>query len=148
MKKIKIIAGITWAFACLIVIIILFPALNPLANSVSKLPFMKINPNYTGGEVVREISKENYTINIRKPVFDGLIGERKNGFVQVDWRGKLPRTITDTIDFDNDNNKDFAVQIDTLNNQSTLTPINPKVKEIRISTKTSYGWAIRVELVK
>lgn len=148
MKKIKIIAGITWAFLCLIIIIILFPALNPLANSTSKLSFMKINPNYAGGEVVREIKKENYSINIRRPVFDGLIGERKKGFVQVDWKGKLPNTLTDTIDFNNDRQNDFAVQIDTITSKSTIIPMNPKVKGINISTKTSYGWAIRVGLIK
>jgi len=148
MKTIKIIAGITWAFICLIIIVVLFPALNPLASTVSSFSFMKINPNYTGGEVVKEIKKENYTINIHRPVFDGLIGERKNGFVQVDWRGKLPSTLNDTIDFDNDSKNDFIVKIDTLNAQSKIIPLNPKVGEIRVSTHTSYGWAVRVELVK
>lgn len=148
MKTIKIIAGITWAFLCLILIIILFPALNPLASATSKLPFMKINPNYTGSYVVKEIMKENYSINIRKPVFSGLIGEKKNGFVQIDWRGKLSSIIIDTIDYNDDSKKDFIVQIDTLNAQCKIVPLNPKVGEIAISTKTSYGWAIRVNVIK
>jgi hypothetical protein len=148
MKTFKIIAGITWAFLCLLIVIVMFPALNPLASTTSKLPFMKINPNYSGGEIVKEIINENYAINIHRPVFDGLIGERKKGFVQVDWRGKLPKTIIDTIDFDNDSKKDFVIQIDTLNAQSMITSMNPKVVKIEISTKTSYGWAVRVGLVK
>jgi len=148
MKTIKIIAGITWAFLCLIIIIVLFPALNPLANVTSKFPFMKINPNYSGGEVVREIKKENYTINIHRPVFDGLIGDRKKGFVQIDWRGNLPKTLNDTIDFDGNCKNDFIIQIDTLNAQSSIIPLNPKVGELNTSTHTSYGWAIRVGLKK
>jgi len=148
MKTIKIIAGITWAFICLIIIIVLFPALNPLAIATSKLPFMKINPNYSGSYVIKEITKENYSINIRKPVFSGLIGERINGFVQIDWRGELPRTIIDTIDYDDDSKNDFIVQIDTLNAQSNINSLNPKVGEINVSTSTSYGWAVRVNLIR
>jgi hypothetical protein len=148
MKTVKIIGGLTWAFLCLLIIIGLFPALNPLATATSKLPFMKINPNYSGSYVVKEIAKANYTINIRKPVFSGLIGERKNGFVQIDWRGKLPKSIIDTIDYDDDSKKDFIVQIDTLNAQSNIISLNPKVGEINVSTRTSYGWAVRVGLVK
>ncbi len=55
MKNVKIIAGITWAFLGLILIIILFPGLNSYSVSVSKLPFMKINPRYTGGEIAKQI---------------------------------------------------------------------------------------------
>ena len=109
---------------------------------------MKINPNYSGGEIAQEIVKKDYSINIRKPVFEGLIGEKKSGFVQVDWRGKLPKTITDTIDFNDDKTNDFIVQIDTSNAQCEITKLNPKVQGINISTKTSYGWAIRVNLIK
>ena len=68
MKKIKIIAGITWAFAGLILIIILFPGLTSFSVSASKLPFMRLNPRYTGGEIAHQIIAENCTLNIRKPV--------------------------------------------------------------------------------
>jgi hypothetical protein len=148
MKTVKIIGGLTWAFLCLIIIIGLFPALNPLATATSKLPFMKINPNYSGSYVVKEIAKTGYTIDIRKPVFNGLIGERKNGFVQIDWRGNLSGMILDTIDYDDDSVKDFIIQIDTLNAQSKIISLNPKVGKINISTRTSYGWAVRVGLMK
>lgn len=148
MKTIKIVAGITWAIVCLIIIMVLFPALNPLAHSLSKLPFMKINPRYSGGEIVREYNKGSYAISIHRQVFDGLIGERKNGYVQVDWRGKIPAQINDSIDYNNDKAIDFIVKIDSTTAQTTLAPLNPKVKDIEASTKTSYGWAVRVGLKK
>ena len=50
---------------------------------------MKINPNYTGGEVAKQLISEDCTLDIRKPVFDGLFKESKNGFVQIDWRGNI-----------------------------------------------------------
>ena len=148
MKKVKIIAGITWAFVCLILILVLFPGLNSFSESASKLSFMKINPNYNGGELARQIVSEGCTLNIRKPVFDGLIGERKNGFVQLDWRGSLPDEFSDTIDYNFDNNPDFRISVDKLNSRTSLDAFDIKVKNVTISTPTSYGWAVRVELIK
>lgn len=148
MKKIKIIAGITWAFAGLIMIIILFPGLNSFSSAAARLPFMKINSNYTGGEVAKQLISEDCTLDIRKPVFDGLFKERKNGFVQIDWRGNLPDKLIDTIDYDLDRIPDFGIVIDRINSKTSLDPMSRKVKEIGISTPTSYGWAVRVELKK
>jgi hypothetical protein len=148
MKKIKIIAGITWAFVGLILIIILFPGLNSFSVSVSKLPFMKLNPRYTGGEIANQIIAENCTLNIRKPVFNGFLGERNSGFVQLDWHGTIPEMINDSIDFDYDGKKDFCIFIDRKKSKTVLNPLNAKVKGVAISTTTSYGWAVRVGLVK
>jgi hypothetical protein len=148
MKKVKIIAGICWAFLCLILIIILFPGLNSFSVSVSKLPFMKLNPRYTGGEVANQMITESCTLDIRKPVFNGFLRERNSGFVQMDWRGTLPEMIKDSIDYDHDGNKDFCVLIDRKDSKTVLNPFNRKVKGVLISTPTSYGWAVRVELIK
>ena len=148
MKKIKTIAGITWAILCLIVIIILFPGLNSFSSSAARLPFMKINPNYSGGEVAKHLISAGCTLDIRKPVFDGLFKERKSGFVQIDWHGNIPQKIKDTIDYDLDGIPDFCIMVDRLAAQAELDPFNTKVKGVSISTPTSYGWAVRVGLKK
>ena len=148
MKKIKIIAGITWAFICLILMLILFPGLNSFSASLAKLPFMKINPNYSGGEVARQMISAGCTLDIRKPVFDGLLGERKNGFVQIDWRGNVPDKISDTVDYNLDGITDFCIIIDRLKSKTDLTAISDKVGDISVSTPTSYGWAARIEVKK
>jgi hypothetical protein len=148
MKRIKIIAGVTWAFLCLVLIIVLFPGLNSFSASASKLPFMRINPNYTGGEVAKQIISESCTLDIRRPVFDGLFKERKSGFVQMDWRGDIPEIINDTIDYNHDGIKDFCIMIDRKDSKSELTARNSKVKKIGISTQTSFGWSVRVDLEK
>jgi hypothetical protein len=148
MKKIKTITGIIWAFACLILIIVLFPGLNSFSSSAAKLSFMKINPHYTGGDVATRLISAGCTLVVRKPVFDGLTGERKNGFVQVDWRGNLPLIINDTIDYDNDKVADFCIRIDKSNSKTILEPLNSRVKKIDVSTPVSYGWAVRVNLSK
>ena len=136
MKKVKIIAGISWAFICLIVIIVLFPGLNSFSVSVSKLPFMKLNPRYTGGEIASQVVVELCTLDIRKPVFNGFLKEKNSGFVQLDWHGTIPETIKDSIDYDHENSR------------TVMNPINSKVKNVVISTPTSYGWAVRVGLIK
>jgi hypothetical protein len=148
MKKIKIAAGIFWAILCLILILILFPQLNTFSSGVSKLPFMKINPNFTGGEVAERIVMESCTLVVRKPVFDGLIGERRHGFVQVDWRGKIPDIINDTIDYNMDKIPDFAIRINQSEHLTLLNPLNPKVREVGVSTPVSYGWSVRIKIVK
>ena len=148
MKRIKIIVGISWAFLGLILIIILFPGLNSYSVSVSKLPFMKLNPRYSGGEVAKRIVTDRCTLDIRRPVFNGFIKERKNGFVQMDWRGNIPELINDSIDYDQDGIKDFKISVDRKNSKTVLNPFNSKVKNVVISTRTSYGWAVRVGIKK
>jgi len=148
MKKIKITAGIIWAFAGLILILILFPGLTGFSKSLSLLPFMKINPNYSGGEVAFSEIQPACTLVVRKPVFDGLLKERKHGFVQVDWRGKIPEKINDTIDYDMDNIPDFIININSASSNTKLESFNKQVKDINVSTPTSYGWAVRVNIEK
>jgi hypothetical protein len=148
MKKVKIIAGISWAIFCLILILILFPGLNSFSGSVSKLPFMKLNPRYTGGEIANQVIQERCTLDIRKPVFNGFLKERTSGFVQLDWHGTIPEMIKDSIDYDHDGNMDFCILVDRKNSKTVWDPISKKVKGVVISTPTSYGWAVRIGLLK
>ena len=148
MKKIKVIAGITWAFIGLILILILFPGLNNFSSLTARLPFMKINPNYTGGELAQRMITGSCTIDVRRPVFDGLFRERNLGFVQIDWRGRIPDKIMDTIDYNSDKIPDFRIMIDRTGNTTSIDPLNDKVKDVSLSTPTSYGWAARVRLSK
>jgi hypothetical protein len=148
MKKVKITAGIIWAILCLFLIIILFPGLNSFSTAASKLPFMKINPRYTGGEAASQIITAGCTLVIRKPVFNGLFKERKNGFVQLDWHGKIPDEINDTIDYNLDKVLDFGIRIDKVNKKTFLYPMTKNVKDVSISSPTSYGWCVRIRLSK
>jgi hypothetical protein len=148
MKKLKIMAGIIWAFAGLILILILFPGLTGFSESLAQMSFMKINPNYSGGEVSFSEIQPACTLVVRKPVFDGLLKERKHGFVQVDWRGQIPENINDTIDYDKDNNPDFIITVTSLSSDTKIQSLSKQVKDINVSTPTSYGWAVRVNIEK
>lgn len=148
MKKIKMIAGIAWAFAGLLIIIILFPGLTGFSKSLGHLSFMKINPNYSGGDVAFSDTLPGYRLDIRRPVFDGLIGERKKGFVQLDWRGRIPEIISDNIDFDKDGKPDFVIAINTRESKTGIEPLDRRVESVNVSTATSYGWSARINLIK
>jgi len=150
MKKIKIISGYLWAILCLIIVLIMFPGLNYFSEQFARLPFMKINPVYSGGEVVQQIDKENYTLQIHKPVFDALIGESSKGFVQITWKlkYKLPELLNDTIDYDADGNIDLIIVINTDDGKTQITALNKNVKTLHASAQTESGWIVRVKLVK
>ncbi len=148
MKKLKIIGGIAWALLCLLLIIVLFPGLTGLSASLSKAPFMKIHPRYSGGEVENRIIQQSCTLDIRKPVFKGLIGDRKNGFVQLDWRGNIPAMLGDTIDYDLDGAPDFYILVDTRAPKTEISSFNNKVSDVTISIPTSYGWAARIKVTR
>jgi len=148
MKKLKMVAGIIWAFAGLILILILFPGLTGFSESLAQMSFMRINPNYSGGEVAFSEIEPACTLVVRKPVFDGLIKERKHGFVQVDWRGQIPGKINDTVDYDRDSNPDFIITVNSASNKTEIQSLSRQVKDIKVSTPTSYGWAVRVNIEK
>jgi len=141
-------AGVIWALLGLVLMIILFPGLNGFSRSFSTLPFMKINPRYSGGEESFRKSEGAFTLVVHKPVFNGLIRDRKDGFVQIDWRGAVPDKIFDTIDYNRDDIPDFIMKIDTKKQVSDCLPMEGSVIGLRISTPTSFGWAVRVNLRK
>lgn len=148
MMKVKIFAGIVWAIACLILLLLLFPGVNSLSGTLAKRKFMKINPNYTGGEIAWHYDRKDYSVDVRHPVFDGLIKEKKKGFVQVDWRGNIPDIINDTIDYDLDGKADVCIMIERNKSKTEITPLNSRTGKLLMSTPTSYGWAVRIALSK
>ena len=56
--------------------------------------------------------------------------------------------LSDSIDYNDDGNKDFSISVDRKNSKTLLDPFNDKVKSVIISTPTSYGWSARVVLLK
>jgi hypothetical protein len=85
---------------------------------------------------------------VRRPVFNGFLKESNSGFIQLDWHGTLPEMIKDSIDYDHDGNMDFCIFINRKDSKTELSPMNGKVKGVVISTPTSYGWAVRIGLIK
>jgi hypothetical protein len=109
---------------------------------------LETSANWTGGEVVEAIDHGTYQTQVHRMVFDALIGERKEGFVQVGWvpPDSLPPRIDEEIDADLDGEADFRIEVDTANKQSTLTPYAPWVLELEGTYRLEKELVVRVLL--
>lgn len=150
MPKIRSILGYMWAGAAIIVIFATFLGSGFFSRALVAASGVKISPWYSGGEVVWSVNYGSYRALIHRPVFDALIGERKEGFIQVNWEplAGLPGVIEESVDYNGDGKEDFSIRIDTKTGKTTLTRINPQVTSIEESVKLDNGWVVRVQLKK
>ncbi len=105
-------------------------------------------PNYSGGEIARTVDHGTYQTEIHRPVFDALIGERAEGFIQVAWRKAeaLPARIDETIDAVGDDQPDFSISLDTTSRQAALTPLSPNVLGLEGVYQIGETLAVRIKL--
>ena len=110
---------------------------------------MKINPIYAGGDSIRSYVQDSLNVTINKPVFEALIGFSTKGFVQVRFTGvkQLPETINSTIDYDNDNNPDFRLNINTMTGATKLDVLTSQVLALDVSAKVKDYWIVRVKVL-
>jgi hypothetical protein len=150
MSKIKGILGYIWAFPALFIVIAAFVGNNYLSEKLAAATGITVSPWFTGGEIVSTIDHGTYKTYIHRPVFDALIGERKEGFIQLNWEplAGLPPVIRETIDYNDDNREDFLVTLDTITGDTTLAACNTTVLSIAKSYRLKKGWAVRVLLQK
>jgi hypothetical protein len=149
MKKLLTILGFTWAAICLLIVLVMFPGLDSFSRQLAKLSFMKVNPTLSGGDTARSVVYENYTLYIHQPVFEALIGESSTGFIQLDWvwNDSIPVSVSDSVDFNNDNHIDFVISIDPQSDSVLLDPLQPFVEEITNEARVENGWIVRVGLI-
>jgi hypothetical protein len=150
MSKIKGILGYIWAFSALFLVLATFVGYNYFSKKLASATGITVSPWYTGGEIVRTIDHGTYKTYIHRPVFDALIGERKEGFIQLNWEpfAGLPPVIRETIDYNGDNREDFLVTLDTKTGDTALADCNTTVVSIAKSYRLKKGWAVRVLLQK
>jgi hypothetical protein len=150
MKKLKSILGYIIAAFMLPVVIVTFMSLGPLSELLVKSTGIQVSPWFTGGEVVQTIEHEKYNTQIHRPVFDALIGERKEGFVQVVWRPKLilPDTIEETIDYNSDGQPDFQVTLHTDTKTAEWQPLTDQALGLDGPYRIGEGMGVRIRLKK
>jgi len=140
--------GYCWGIAIPVLMVALFFGLNEWSFRFSQLPFMRIHPRYSGGEVIRRIETDGARYSLHRVVTDGLIGNRKEGFVQVDV------TVSETtiypletsFDFDSDGIADFRLRFVNADAASpTLETYTRKITGLGQHARTADGWVIRLE---
>jgi len=149
MAKIKSILGYMVAVSSTLIMLATIPGLMFLAEPLISVTGLTISPKYSGGEVVRTIDHDAYQTQVHRMVFDDvLIGERKEGFIQVNWTplDRLPARIDEEIDADGDGQADFRVEVDTANKETTLTPYASWVLGLEGTYEPEGSLMIRVRL--
>ena len=142
--------GYIWAIICLLLIPASFMGNMYFSKQLAKLPFMKVNPVFTGGVISKTIEDNSLTVSVYKPVFEALIGESSNGFVQVRFsdKDKLPLIIDRKIDYNNDGKEDFRLIINTQTGDTKIESLNNHVDGIKVSSRVKTDWIVRVNLHK
>ncbi len=151
MKLIKKFLAYGWALMAVPILLATFMGMNLWAQKLVGFTGLKVSPIYTGGEVARTIRHEGYETLIHQPVFDGLLCERKNGFVQIGWKateGKLPELIDEAIDFDGDEKNDFRIRLNTTTNTCQLEGYSSGVVSPREVLVLENERIVRVSLKK
>jgi hypothetical protein len=149
MKIVKAIYG--YILAMLGVPLVLFGLMAPsggLGELFISATGLTHSPWIDGGEVVQTIDHGTYQTHVHRMVFDALIGERKKGFVQIDWLppDALPARIDEEIDADGDGQADFRVEVEAATKETTLTPYASWVLELEGTYKLEDFLAVRVTL--
>lgn len=149
MKRIRSIIAYLWALLAFPIVLATFIGTSFWAEKLVTIAGLELSPWDTGGEIVQTIDQGGYQRLLHRPVFDGLIYERKKGFVQVDWEatgGVLPAIINDEIDYDCDGNQDFRIRLDTGKNKADLIALSSYVIGLEGIYKLENGRAVRVLL--
>lgn len=150
MKKLKSFLGYLWAVSAIIIVLATFLGYNYFSRTLASATGVTVNPRYSGGEIIKTVDHGNYKTAIHRPVFDALIGQTKEGFIQINWEpaAGLPQVISEGFDYNNDGKEDFVVTLNTATGETTLAKNNSAVLDIGKSYRLKNGWAVRVLLCR
>ena len=146
MNKIKSIAGIIWAIITIFIVLATFMGNDYFSRKLASAIDIAISPWFSGGEILKTIDHGTYKTIIHRPVFDALICEKRQGFIQLNWEpfAGLPPVIHEGIDYDDDNRDDFFITLNTKTGDASLKKYNATVLSVEQSYKLKKGWAVRV----
>jgi hypothetical protein len=147
--KIRSYLAYSWAVLAAPIVLATFMGMEPLAAKFVAVTGLHVHPIYTGGEVARTLDHGTYQTLIHRPVFDGLIGLRDTGFVQIQWQAKdanLPASIDEQIDFDADGTNDFRIHLNTATQEVGIEPADARVLSADRAIAVPNGRIVRVNL--
>jgi hypothetical protein len=148
MQKLRAILGYVWAALLIPLALATLFEMNSWMNLLVSGTGLTISPWFSGDVVVRTVEHGGYEMRIHRPVFQALIGERREGFVQMDWGplDALPAQVDEEVDFDGDGQADFRVVLDTASGQATLTPLTEYALGLAGTFRLDEAWAVRAAL--
>ena len=140
--------GYTAAALTIIIALTTFLGMKFFSHKLIDVTGLKISPWFSGGEIVRTIDHGTYQTAQHRAVFDALIGQRSEGFVQLDFSPlhSLPGTISEDIDFDLDGAVDFHVEYSVPTNTAVFTPLTPRAVSVAGCYVLKERRAVRIKL--
>lgn len=149
MVRLKSIMGYIWAASAIIIVLATYMGNGYFSRQFVAASEIKVNPRFTGGEIVKTIEHDSYRTFIHRPVFDGLLSPRQEGFVQIAWKpaAALPAVMQEKLDYDGDGREDFLISVDTSAQTAAVTSYNSVVGTEAKVYKLRDGWAVRVPLM-
>ncbi len=141
--------GYAWAALTTPAMILMLMYNENLSRALISAFGLRISPRFSGGEIVRTADHGRYRTNIHRPVFNGLTGDRKTGFIQVDWEPvtSLPETIREELDIYGNAEK-FIVILNSADGTVSYENKPFYVAEDPIVSHFHSGWAVRIGLKK
>jgi hypothetical protein len=150
MGKLKSLFAYAWVLLATPIVLATFMGHDSFSRTLARATGVKVSPWFVGGDVVREIEHGGYRTVLRRPVFDGLFGQRSTGFVQVEWQPaeglSLPELVKESIDYDGDGTDDFTVSLETVAKRATVASDSPRVLGLERTYDLGRDRAIRVRL--
>ena len=138
-----------WALLATPIVLVTFMGMDTLKERFVAITGLHVHPLYTGGEQAQTLDHGPYQTIVHRPVFDGLIGQRRTGFVQIQWQPKdanLPEQIDESIDFNEDGTSEFALCLHTKTNAADLRPLDDSVLSLREVLTVGNARVARVNL--
>ncbi len=130
--------GIAWAAAAIPLVLFGFMGMDAGAGKLVRATGISVSPWFTGGDSLRSEDHGAWRAVIHRPVTRGLLGERRDGFVQVDWKpapgAALPQEIEQSVDLDGEGTPDVRVLLDTVRNRAEVRPLAGASVACRAST--------------
>ncbi|OGS05450.1 MAG: hypothetical protein A3I76_07205 [Elusimicrobia bacterium RIFCSPLOWO2_02_FULL_61_11] len=113
MKNLKQAAGYFWAAAAFLAALAAMSSHEDLGRGIAATG-LTISPVFSGGEIARTLDRKGYAVFLHRPVFDALLREKREGFVQVDWGPyeALPARLTESLDLDGDGREETVIELE------------------------------------
>lgn len=148
MPRLRTVLGYTWAALAAPLVVAAATQAVFLGGALAGRTGVKVSPRFTGGEVALVKDHGAYRTSVHRPVFDGLFGERREGFVQVDWEPvtALPESIREEIDVFGDGASGFYITLNTADGRAGYENKPPGVRGNPKPARLRSGWAIRIKV--
>lgn len=123
LESMKPTLGYTWAALCFVLVLAMFVGLSFWERALAGSG-LHVSARFSGGEVRRVLDHGSFETRLHRLVFDGLMGDRAEGFAQIDWVPRssesLPAVIEEGFDLDGDGSNDMTVRTDTVGMKADL----------------------------